>query len=157
MYYFFLTNGINVILSINRVMWKRIGCRSIMKWCHWCNLPLMANTFLLCMILFKKLMKFFMLVMPIPLWKKKGVFFKNIREKNFETLSNNAITLTCFTAIASSMGQFFIVDTSSTTFKFMIKGLNSTSFLYWKMAWIRRKISLSRILRILRKISSFLY
>ena len=134
-------------MYVDRVIWKRIGCRSIMKWCHWCNLPLMANTFLLGMILFKKLMKFFMLVMPIPLWKKKGV--KNIRGKKlYDTLSNNAITLTCFTAIASSMGQFFIVDTSSTTFKFMIKGLSvstrwitasfQSSFLYWKMAWIRR-------------------
>ena len=65
------------------------------------------------------------------------------------------------------MGQFFIVDTSSTTFKFMIKRLSvstrwitasfQSSFLYWKMAWSRRKTSLSRILRIIRKISSFLY
>ena len=110
----FLTNGINVILSIDRVMWKRIGCRSIMKWCHWCNLPLMANTFLLGMILFKKLMKFFMLVMPIPLCKKKGVSFSKISGKKlYDTLSNNAITFTCFTAIASSMGKFFIVDTST--------------------------------------------
>ena len=66
-----------------------------------------------------------------PTLKKERSFFQRYQGKKlYDTLSNNAITLTCFTAIASSIGQFFIVDTSSTTFKFMIKGLNSTSFLY---------------------------
>ena len=103
-----------------------------------------------------------------PTLKKGRTFsFKNISEKNFDILSNSVITLTFFTAIASSMGQFLIVDISSTTFKFTMRGLSISTrwitasfqynYLYWKMAWIRKKTFLSRILRILRQISSFLY